>query len=64
MKARYIIQGYTEMTSSGICKDVSTVRVEAGNGNEALEKAKQLVDKPHYRIEEVTELPEQTKGVK
>ena len=58
MRARYIIQGYTEMTPSGICKDVSTVKVEASNGNEALEKAKTLLrDKPTYRIEEVVELP-------
>ena len=63
MKAKYVIQGYEEMTPSGMCKDVSTVRVEASNGNEALEKAKQLLpDKENYRIEEVAELPE--KGVK
>lgn len=52
---RYLIHGYEKMDNRGECKNVAFVRLTAANGNEALEKAKQMVKKPHYRIAEVQE---------
>ena len=56
MSYLYLIQGYKEMNYKGELMDVANVKVKAETEQEALEKAKKLVDKPHYRVGEVVEV--------
>ena len=56
MSYLYLVQGYQEMNYKGELSDVANVRVKAETEQEALEKAKKLVDKPHYRVGEITEI--------
>lgn len=51
----YVVQGFESMKYNGDLKDVTSMRIVANSEQEALDKAKKMVTKRHYRIGEVQE---------
>ena len=51
----FTIQGYDQLTSEGVMKNMVTIMLVDETPDKAMERAKKLIEKPLYRIESVGE---------
>lgn len=51
----FVIQAYVSQAEDGRVEDVVTLEIIAKNADEAVDKAKKIISKNHYRISGVIE---------
>jgi len=51
----FVIQAYVERSDSGSLNDVCSLELIDETAEKALERARQLIDKPFYRVSQIIE---------
>ena len=57
----FIIQGYVSQSADGQLMDVTTIELIDKDVESALKRAKELMEKPFYRVSHIIEKSENTK---